>query len=147
MEKNNKQNQPTEAEFMQSLHKEICTNLHDTYKRKNADYGNSFSRLFRKRGWAYAMGHIEEKMERIDMLTRKDPSVVGEGIQDSLLDLANYAILTLMEVKFSEKTVPNGKEEETAKGEVEDLDKGSDGESQGSMRHKLSKEDDLSKAR
>lgn len=121
MEKNNKQNQPTEAEFMEALHQEICTNLHDTYKRKNADYGNSFSRLFRKRGWAYAMGHIEEKMERIDMLTKKDPSVVGEGIQDSLLDLANYAILTLMEVKFSEKTVPNGKEEETVKGEVEDF--------------------------
>ncbi len=100
MEKNNKQNQPTEAELMEALHQEICTNLHDTYKRKNADYGNSFSRLFRKRGWAYALGHIEEKMERIDMLTRKDPSVVGEGIQDSLLDLANYAILTLMELQF-----------------------------------------------
>lgn len=72
----------------------ICRRLEDTLKRKNADYGNSFSKLYGLIGMTYAYGHMAEKLERIFTLMSKE-SEVGESIDDSLLDLAGYAILTL----------------------------------------------------
>lgn len=90
------------------IHQKICKELHDTYVRKNHDYGDSFSKLFKKYKMPYALGHMEEKLQRIDSLSKKKAAVVGESIQDSLLDLANYAILTLIELI---SRYPQGEEE------------------------------------
>ncbi len=83
--------------------KEITDKMSDTYKRKNSDYGNSYHKLFEECGMTYAYGHMAEKLERINSLRKNDAKVKGESMKDSLYDLANYAILTIIELEKTEK--------------------------------------------
>lgn len=92
---NRKSNGKTDADRF----KEITDKMSDTYKRKNSDYGNSFSKLFEECGMTYAYGHLAEKVERINSLRKNDAKVHGESMIDSLYDLANYSILTIMEIE------------------------------------------------
>lgn len=83
--------------------KEITDKMFETFKAKNHDYGSSFSNLFKECGMTYAYGHMAEKLERVKSLMKDEAKVKGEGTKDSLLDLANYAILTVMEIEKNEK--------------------------------------------
>lgn len=85
------------------LFKSICKDMLETYKAKNADYGDSFKKLFEKYGMTYPIIHMQEKLNRIEALQAKNHEVKGETYLDSLKDLANYAILTLIEIEFSKK--------------------------------------------
>lgn len=78
-------------------HEEILHHISVTYEAKNADYGDSFRKLCEQYGWSYALAHIEEEIARIKTLSRTSEHVAAEGLEDSLLDLAGYAILTYME--------------------------------------------------
>ena len=82
--------------------KEITDKMFETFKAKNHDYGSSFSNLFNECGMTYAYGHMAEKLERVKSLMKDEAKVNGEGMKDSLLDLANYAILTVMEIDKNE---------------------------------------------
>lgn len=79
-------------------YKAITDEMFDTFKAKNHDYVNSFAKLFKECGMTYAYGHLAEKLERVKSLMKDEAKVKGEGMKDSLLDLANYAILTIMEL-------------------------------------------------
>lgn len=83
--------------------KEITDKMFETFKAKNHDYGSSFSNLFKECGMTYAYGHMAEKLERVKSLMKNDAKVKGESMKDSLYDLANYAILTIMELEKTEK--------------------------------------------
>ena len=83
--------------------KEITDKMFETFKAKNHDYGSSFSNLFKECGMTYAYGHMAEKLERVKSLMKDDAKVNGESMRDSLLDLANYAILTIMELDKTRK--------------------------------------------
>ena len=83
--------------------KEITDKMFETFKAKNHDYGSSFSNLFKECGMTYAYGHMAEKLERINSLRKNEAKVKGESMKDSLYDLANYAILTIMELEKTEK--------------------------------------------
>ena len=83
--------------------KEITDKMFETFKAKNYDYGSSFSNLFKECGMTYAYGHMAEKLERVKSLMKDDAKVNGEGMKDSLLDLSNYAILTIMELDKTRK--------------------------------------------
>lgn len=86
----------------------ILEQMEDTFNRKNKDYGNSFSDLYKEIGMPYAYGHIKEKINRIGSIMKNGKSeVLNESIDDSLLDCANYCVLTLIERK---KNVEAGKE-------------------------------------
>lgn len=78
---------------------DITKRMNDTYKAKNHDYGNSFSELFKDCGMTYAYGHMAEKLSRVKSLMKDEAKVKGESMKDSLYDLANYAILTIMELE------------------------------------------------
>ena len=84
-----------------TMHQQLCTKLHDIYKKKNADYGDSFSRSFAKRGITAAMVRLEDKWNRLDHLTLNPEQIAvkEESIQDTLLDMANYCLLTYMELE------------------------------------------------
>ena len=88
-------NEKTDADRFKEITDKMC----DIYKQKNSDYGNSFSKLFKKCGMTYAYGHLAEKIERIDSLSNNEAKVQGESMIDSLYDLANYSILTIMEIE------------------------------------------------
>ena len=83
--------------------RDITNGMYDTFKAKNHDYGSSFSELFAECGMTYAYGHMAEKLKRVKSLMSDEAKVNGESMRDSLLDLANYAILTIMELDKTRK--------------------------------------------
>lgn len=83
--------------------RDIINGMYDTFKAKNSDYGNSFSELFAECGMTYAYGHLSEKLKRVKSLMSDEAKVKGESMRDSLLDLANYAVLTIMELDKTKK--------------------------------------------
>lgn len=77
----------------------IVQELTDTYKAKNHDYGNSFAELFDECGMTYAYAHMKEKLARVKSLMKSRQKVKEESMEDSLADLANYAVMTLVELR------------------------------------------------
>ena len=82
----------------QEEHKKLCDLMHEIYIKKNSDYGNSFSDLYDEYGSIISEIHIREKFDRFKQL-RTNESQVGESIEDTLIDMANYCLLTLLEMK------------------------------------------------
>lgn len=82
------------------IHKKLCDQLNETYQKKNSDYGDSFGKSVRKRGITAAMVRMEDKWNRLDNLTLhpENIKVNDESIGDTLLDLANYCLMTYMEL-------------------------------------------------
>lgn len=75
---------------------DITTNMAKTYAAKNHDYGNSFEQSCDKFGIIASVVRLGDKMNRIESLAVKKAEVKDESIKDTLLDLANYAIMTVM---------------------------------------------------
>lgn len=94
-------NEPEQARIKRvRKHREICKALNDTYAKKNADYGNAFGDTFQELGIVSAVTRIIDKTNRLKSLCRPgaDQKVNDESVRDTLLDLANYAIMTVMEM-------------------------------------------------
>lgn len=79
-----------------AIHKLICEHLNETYAAKNANYGNSFLATRQEVDRAILV-RLMDKIERLKQLTKGEQDKVGESIDDTLLDLANYAIMELIE--------------------------------------------------
>lgn len=82
-------------------HKEICEQLNKVYAQKNSDYGNSFGETFDKLGIISAVTRISDKYNRLVSLSTKseeERQVKDESITDTLLDMANYCIMTVIEL-------------------------------------------------
>jgi len=80
------------------IHKDLCTEMHALYERKNADYGDSFSQL-RKRYPNFVCMRLFDKLNRLDTIIQPgyECKVSDEKIEDTLMDIANYAIMELTE--------------------------------------------------
>ena len=74
---------------------DLYHHLCDVYHKKNHDYGNSFEDGLNEDGLIFAKMHLMEKYNRFKKLISEPNLVNGEGIRDSLLDMANYAIMTV----------------------------------------------------
>ena len=80
-------------------HKKLVDFVHDVYVRKNHDYGDSFGRSFKKYGIVAALVRMEDKWNRLENLAGgTKQKVLDEGIRDTCLDLANYCLMTVMEL-------------------------------------------------
>ena len=80
-------------------HMQIRMELGAIYASKNADYGDSFHKTYLEEGMAMPRIRLTDKLERFKQLTRSGQQEVrDESIRDTLLDLANYAIMTVMEL-------------------------------------------------
>lgn len=86
-------------------HMDICKHLNGVYERKNHDYGDSFHDTFVEEGMAMARIRLSDKLGRFKKLSREgsEQKVNDESIRDTLLDLANYAIMTVMEMDILEE--------------------------------------------
>lgn len=93
----------SEARFI-----EITSELVTLHKRKNADYGDSFAETFRKFGLVSAAVRISDKTNRLCALAKQERCVMDETVEDTLRDLACYAIMTLCELH--NETAKMGKE-------------------------------------
>lgn len=78
--------------------KQIANGLTELYERKNADYGNSFSKSFEEFGLTSPVIRLSDKLERLKTLSKQEAKVKDESIQDTVMDIAVYAMLTLMEL-------------------------------------------------
>lgn len=81
-------------------HKELCIELNQLYAKKNHDYGDSFHQTFEEEGMAMARIRLGDKFSRFKTLTRSGKQEVkDESVRDTLIDLANYAIMTVLEME------------------------------------------------
>lgn len=81
--------------------KRITEEMAETYRRKNQDYGNSFSQSFDEHGAIAGIVRIGDKYNRVKqlLLTQQTAAVKDESAVDTLLDMANYAIMLAMEIQ------------------------------------------------
>lgn len=90
--------------------KYITEKMRETFLKKNHDYGNSFHETwdeFGDKGIITALTQISHKYHRLMNIGLGTKPLVDESIDDTLLDMANYCILTIMEL---EKARNNEKE-------------------------------------
>lgn len=102
----------------QNKHKRICEQLNEIFVNKSNDYGDSFGRTYNELGIISAITRISDKYNRIVSLSKKtkeEIKVKDESIKDTLLDMANYCIMTVIEMEsdFHENTLENNKYELT----------------------------------
>ena len=78
--------------------REKAEELHEIYKRKNNDYGNSFEVSLDKYGVIAAVVRLQDKVSRYVSLTTggNKQLVADEKVEDTLLDLINYCVMTIM---------------------------------------------------
>ncbi len=86
------------------MHNNICGELNELYRKKNHDYGDSYHKSFLKWGWPMAAIRLEDKLNRFETLIKSDGEVKDETMRDTLLDLANYSIMAILELD-TEKSV------------------------------------------
>lgn len=77
----------------------IADEVKATLIRKNRDYGDSFARQYEKYGLMCGLIRMDDKMSRLQTLISGHEAEVAESIEDTLLDLAGYAILCAVEFR------------------------------------------------
>lgn len=79
---------------------ELCIAMTQIYDRKNTDYGDSFSRSVQRYGKVAALTRMSDKWNRLEnLMLSNDLKVKDESITDTLIDLASYALMTVMELE------------------------------------------------
>ena len=86
---------------MHDAHKE----LQEIFVKKNTDYGNSFEESLEKHGLIAAIVRMEDKMSRLQTLSKQDTLVKDESIIDTLKDLSNYALMSAVWLEQNENPV------------------------------------------
>lgn len=85
----------------------ICQKVAKTLNLKNKMYGNSFEKTYEEYGKAIFCVRLEDKLNRLKqmVLNGLNADNTDEKIEDTLLDIAGYAVLAL-------SVLENGREEE-----------------------------------
>ena len=83
--------------------KRITDSMVDLFTKKNSDYGSSFASTWQKLGPISGITRIADKFNRLcNLITNPNgQQIKTESVEDTLLDLANYAVLALIEFKKS----------------------------------------------
>lgn len=98
----------------------LMAEMLEIYKAKNKDYGDSFSESFEELGLIAPIVRMNDKMNRIKSLTKKgDRQVKDESLRDSLMDLANYALMTVVELDQEVEKEEKEKEREEFRRKME----------------------------
>ena len=78
--------------------------LTEIFAKKRHDYGPTTTETFEKFGPVSMLVRMHDKLGRLDNLlgTGRIPSV-EEKVEDTLIDLANYCLITLLELEKCER--------------------------------------------
>lgn len=87
------------AQKMHDAHKE----LQEIFVKKNTDYGNSFEESLEKHGLIAAIVRMEDKMSRLNTLSKQEALVSDESLIDTLKDLSNYALMSAVWLEGTKK--------------------------------------------
>lgn len=96
----------TEKQHQQKVNafEDVTINLRNLYDAKNRDYGDSFGQSFQKWGLPMSCIRLGDKLNRLESFAqKKDMQVDDESVEDTLMDMANYAIMTLVEMNMRKK--------------------------------------------
>jgi hypothetical protein len=77
----------------------LLDQIKDTHERKNHDYGDSFTKSMDEFGMTAAVIRLTDKLSRFKSLINSEAKVKDESIEDTLLDMASYAIMTVEYLK------------------------------------------------
>ena len=84
---------PTDIDKVEAITKK----MHSIFRKKNHDYGNSFEQSLNEEGLAASRIRIGDKWNRFKQLSKGAKAQVNdESLRDTLIDMANYAIMTVM---------------------------------------------------
>ena len=84
---------PTDADKFEAITKK----MHSIFRKKNHDYGNSFEQSLNEEGLAASRIRMGDKWNRFKQLSKgAEAQVNDESLRDTLIDMANYAIMTVM---------------------------------------------------
>lgn len=84
---------PTDADKFEAITKK----MHSIFRKKNHDYGNSFEQSLNEEGLAASRIRMGDKWNRFKQLSKGGKTLVkDESLRDTLIDMANYAIMTVM---------------------------------------------------
>lgn len=90
----------------------VATALANTYAEKNRMYNDSFSESVERYGIVAAITRLSDKFHRAENLLVFNKAPVNfESAEDTLLDLAAYSIMTVMEIRkaqTNQNKMPNG---------------------------------------
>lgn len=87
-------------------HKELVEELNKIYQQKNHDYGDSFGKTFQLLGLISAVTRITDKYNRlVSLATGAEQQVKDESIIDTLKDMANYCLMTIIELEEQENKI------------------------------------------
>lgn len=80
--------------------KSITGEMTRLFEIKNKNYGNSFSKQFDEYGLTSVCIRLEDKLNRLKSLSKQgdNANVDDESLRDTLIDLANYSVLSIMEI-------------------------------------------------
>lgn len=85
--------------------KSLTEQLQETLVAKNHDYGNAFAESIEEYGNVVMCIRIGDKLNRLKTLVKgQEQQVSDESINDTLMDLAGYAILSLVEINKEKKS-------------------------------------------
>lgn len=90
--------------IMDTTFEMVTAEMLNMYQRKNADYGNSFAETIREFGFIPAVARINDKLKRVkNMVKGREMNIIkDESLRDNLMDIANYCVLTIMELDNQE---------------------------------------------
>lgn len=87
------------------IHRGIVLGLNEMYEKKNLDYGDSFSLLRSKYPNAILI-RLTDKLNRLErLMAGNEMQVKDESIEDTLLDLANYALMEVVEMRMEREAL------------------------------------------
>ena len=83
---------------------DVTIQMRELFSAKNWDYRDSFAETFKKWGLAMTCIRLGDKLNRLDSFAlNQQMQVDDEKVEDTLMDLANYAIMTLVELQMAKK--------------------------------------------
>ena len=98
---------------MEKTEKKNITTFHDTiksmeelYEKKNNDYGDSITKNLEeyKQAFPSYLFRLKEKVDRcLSIYDKGNVEVKDEKMEDTLLDIANYAVILTTYIKNKEK--------------------------------------------
>lgn len=89
-------------------HADICKELNDITAAKDHDYGDSTHATYQKFGIMSYLTRLYDKLNRASVLAKNggDAKVTDEKLEDTLLDMANYCILAVDDLRQEKKNIP-----------------------------------------
>lgn len=106
--------------------RKIVEEMAKLYEEKNSNYGDSFGKLYNDLGATAGLVPLHNKLDRLTNLLKGNANNF-ESIEDTFIDLANYAIMNLIEWRRSNNVDENKADslvfEDSRENEVKDNNK------------------------